>query len=104
MGYHEHSCEQYKQQLSTPLRESDEIRSETTVSSVQKIFQRQDILFKSTCETLKHKMFVAFETDTIERFLKEMEEKAHIRDMKDHLGRTFYILRLKNKILFLFNV
>ena len=122
MDYHEHSSEQYKQQLSTAeeddlnsndvatgnfddgldelgdheingdinaLRESDEIRSETTVTSVQKISERQDILFKSTYETLKHKMCMAFETDTIERFLKEMEEKAYIRDMKDHLGRTF---------------
>ena len=70
-------------------REHDDIRSETTVSSVQKLFQRQDILFNSTYEALKTKMCMAFQTDSIERFLKEMIEKPYLRDMKDHLGRTF---------------
>ena len=80
-----------------PLKECDKIRSETTVSSVQKMFQRQDILFTSTYETLKHKMCVVFETDTIERFLKEMGEKAYIRNMKDHLGRTFLHIAVRTK-------
>ena len=34
-------------------------------------------------------MCMAFQTDSIERFLKEMIEKPYLRDMKDHLGRTF---------------
>ena len=34
-------------------------------------------------------MCEAFQTDTIEQFVKEMAEKPYVRDMKDHLGRTF---------------
>ena len=69
-------------------REHDDIRSETTISSVQKLFgQRQDILFNSIYEALKTKMCMAFQTDSIQRFPKEMIEKPYLRDMKDHLGR-----------------
>ena len=71
-------------------REHDNIRSETTVSSVQKLFQQQDILFNSTYEALKTKTCMAFQTDSIEQFLKEMIENPYLRDMKDHLGQTFF--------------
>ena len=72
-----------------PQREHDDIRSAIIVSSVQKLFQRQDILFDSTYEPLKTKMCMAFQTDSIERFLKEVIEKPYLRDMKDHLSGTF---------------
>jgi hypothetical protein len=70
-------------------KENEETPADTTVSSVKKLFQSQDILFNSTYESLKNKMCEAFQTDTIERFVKEMAEKPYVRDMKDHLGRTF---------------
>ena len=34
-------------------------------------------------------MWEAIQTDRLERFVKEMADKPNIRDMKDHLGRTF---------------
>ena len=34
-------------------------------------------------------MWEAIQSDRLERFVKEMADQPHIRDMKDHLGRTF---------------
>ncbi len=76
-------------------RANEEIHPETTVSSVQKLFQGEDTLFNSTYESLKNKMCEAFQTDTIERFVKEMAEKPYVRYMKDHLGRSFLHLAVE---------
>ena len=43
-------------------RVNEEIHPETTVSSVQKLFQEEDTLFNSTYESLKNKMCEAFQT------------------------------------------
>ena len=76
-------------------RANEEIHPETTVSSVKKLFQGEDTLFNSTYESLKNKMCEAFQTDTIERFVKEMAEKPYVRYMKDHLGRSFLHLAVE---------
>ena len=40
-------------------------------------------------------MCEAFQTDTIERFVKEMAEKPYVGYMKDHLGRSFLHLAVE---------
>ena len=62
-----------------------EIQPETTMSSVHKLFESQDILFKSTDRLLNIKVCEAFQTDTIERSVKEIGEKPYISKMKDLL-------------------
>ena len=62
---------------------------ETTVSSIQRIFDIEDRLFKSTYDSLKHKIDDAVKGNKLDRIVKEIKEKPHIKTMKDHLGRTF---------------
>ena len=62
---------------------------ETTVSSMQRIFDIEDRLFKSTYDSLKHKIDDAVKGNKLDRIVKEIKEKPHTKTMKDHLGRTF---------------
>ena len=62
---------------------------ETTVSSMQRIFDIEDRLFKSTYDSLKHKIDDAVKGNKLDRIVKEIKEKPHIKTMKDHLGWTF---------------
>jgi hypothetical protein len=61
---------------------------ETTVSSMKKIFDIEDRLFKNTYDSLKHKIDDAVKGDKLDQIVKEIMEKPHIKTMKD-LGRTF---------------
>lgn len=69
-------------------RLQQESRPDTTMSSIQKIFESQDTLFHSMYDSLKLKLLEAIREDTVERFVKEIAEKSYVRDIKDHLGRT----------------
>ena len=63
-------------------------RSDTTVTKMQKLFEKEDYLFTSTYETLTDQMKKAIEGDRLERFVKELAEKPYIHNAWDHLGRT----------------
>lgn len=63
-------------------------REETTVKSVQKLFKKQDRVFKSTFERMKNRLWDAIQTDTVERLTKEMSENDHLKSVRDHLGRS----------------
>ena len=68
--------------------QSKKYRSDTTVTKMQKLFEREDYLFKSTYDSLTDQMKKAIESDRLERFLKELAEKPYIQNARDHLGRT----------------
>ena len=70
-----------------PHKEQD-YRSDTTVTKMQKLFEKEDYLFTSTYETLTDQMKKAIEGDRFERFVKELAEKPYIHNARDHLGRT----------------
>ena len=70
-----------------PEREQ-EYRSDTTVTLMRKLFEKEDYLFNSTYVSLTDKLKKAIESDTLGRFLKEMAEKPNIQTARDHLGRT----------------
>jgi ankyrin repeat protein len=68
--------------------QSKKYRSDTTVTKMQKLFEREDYLFKSTYDSLTDQMKKAIESDRLEQFLKELAEKPYIQNVRDHLGRT----------------
>ena len=70
-----------------PHREQD-YRSDTTVTKMQKLFEKEDYLFTSTYEALTDQMKKAIEGDRLERFVKELAEKPYIHNVWDQLGRT----------------
>ena len=64
-----------------PHREQD-YRSDTTVTKMQKLFEKEDYLFTSTYETLTDQMKKAIEGDRLERFVKELAEKPYIHNAR----------------------
>ncbi len=63
-------------------------RPETTVKNVQKVFCREDQVFISTFDSIKNKLWNSIQSDTLERFVKELSENTQVRDLRDHLGRS----------------
>ena len=63
-------------------------RPETTVKNVQKVFRREDQVFTSTFDSIKNKLWNSIQSDTLEKFVKELSEKTQLRDLRDHLGRS----------------
>ena len=75
--------------VDTNVQMENDYAVETTVSSMQRIFNIEDRLFKSTYDSLKHKIDDAVKGNKLDRIVKEMMEKPLIKTMKHHLGRTF---------------
>ena len=62
-------------------------RAETTVRNVKKVFLREDRVCISTFNSIKNKVWNSVQSDTLERFVKELSGNTHVRDLQDHLGR-----------------
>ena len=71
----------------TEITSNSALRKETIAKKVQKAFQIQNQRFNRKFDSLQNKLWMAAQSNTIERFVKELALDVHLNDTRDHLGR-----------------
>ena len=72
----------------TEITSNSALRKETTAKKVQKAFQIQIQRFNRKFDSLQNKLWTTAQSNTIERFVKELALDVHLNNIRDHLGRT----------------